>query len=110
MAATGIANVGEGLAGAANGYVQMVSPVVQSVGTMQGSAAYGQSMTARLNLLYYPPVDDAGFQAVYGHPVMRVTTPVAGYCQTRGFSLAAAARADDILAVNQAMDGGVFIE
>ena len=110
MTATGLANLGEGLAGAANGYVQMVSPVVQSVGTMQGSAAYGQSMTARLNLLYYPPVDDAGFQAVYGHPVMRVTTPVAGYCQTRGFSLAAAARADDIIAVNQAMDGGVFIE
>lgn len=110
-------NVGEGIATAAQGIsqgvssaVQAIQPVVQCAGTLGGSAAVGQSMQALLCLLYYPPIDDAGFQARFGHPVMRMGKPVAGYCKTRGFSCAADARAKELGDIAQLMDTGVFIE
>lgn len=91
--------------------LQLIPPVTQCVGTMTGAASALQDMKAELCLLYYPPVDDAGFQKVYGHPVMRVLKPVEGYCQTRGFSCAPLnAKPNEISYINAAMDGGVFIE
>lgn len=92
------------------GYVQRVAPVVQCAGTLGGSASLGQSTSAKLTLLYYPPIDDAGFSAVYGHPVMRVANPVAGYCKTSNFSLVSGARANEMIQISQMMDSGVFIE
>lgn len=92
------------------GIQQTLTPVVQCAGSLGGSAAIGQDMNAKLTLLYYPPIDDAGFSAVYGHPVMRVATPVAGYCKTRGFSLVSGARASEMIQISQMMDAGVFIE
>ena len=110
-------DVGEGVgmmaSGANNmvqGYMQAMTPVVQCAGSLGGSAALGQSMQAKLTLLYYPPIDDTGFSAVYGHPVMRVATPVAGYCKTRGFSLVSGARASEMIQISNMMDAGVFIE
>ena len=94
----------------ANGIVQSISPVVQCSGAMSGSASAGQSQLAELQVLYYPPIDDAGFSAVYGHPVMRMSRPVAGYCKTRGFSCAANARSYELGLISQLMDTGVFIE
>lgn len=94
----------------AAGVAQAITPVISCIGSMGGSSAVGQSLQAKLTLLYYEPVDDVGFQAMYGHPVLQVGTPVLGYCQTQGFNLSAPARAAEIQAVNAAMDAGVFIE
>ena len=101
--ASGISQAGSGLAGIAGGAMQALTPVVQCAGSLGGCAAAGQSQQAKLTLLYYPPIDDTGFQTVYGHPVMRIGTPVAGY-------LNAGARASELGTINAMMDGGVFIE
>ena len=101
------------VSGASNifsGYQQAVQPTITAVGSMGGLAGVGQPTNAKIAVMYYPPIDDAGFSAVYGHPVMKVATPAAGFCKTRGFSLASADRMGDIAKVNAAMDGGVFIE
>ena len=110
-------NIGGGIQAMAGGGGQVVSglmqtlqPVVQCAGTLGGSAAIGQSMQAMLCLLYYAPLNDDAFQAAYGFPVMRMGTPVAGFCKTRGFSLAAPARLEELQQVAAFMDGGVFIE
>ncbi len=110
-------NIGGGIQAMAGGTGQVVSglmqtlqPVVQCAGTLGGSAAIGQSMQATLCLLYYAPLNDDAFQAAYGFPVMRMGTPVAGFCKTRGFSLAAPARLEELQQVAAFMDGGVFIE
>lgn len=92
------------------GYQQMVQPAITCAGSMSGLAGAGQPLDADICLIYYPPLDDTNFSALYGHPVMKIATPVAGFCKTRGFSLAAADRMSDISNVNRAMDGGVFIE
>lgn len=106
----GIQMAAQGITQAAGGVAQAITPVVQCAGTLSGSAAVGQSREAKITVLYYPPVDDPGFQAVYGHPVMRMGRPVLGYCQTRGFSMAAPARFAELAQVATMMDGGVFIE
>lgn len=105
-----VATMASGLKDITAGVQQSLTPVVQCAGSLGGSAALGQSMTAKLTLLYYQPIDDAGFSAVYGHPVMRVATPVAGYCKTRGFSLQSGARASEMIQISNMMDAGVFIE
>lgn len=110
MASAAGTNIAEGLDRAVSGYSQAVTPLIQCTGTITGSAANGQLGIVELTVFYYPPVDDAGFSAVYGHPVFRVATPVAGYCKTNGFSLISDGRGDDAAKVNAAMDGGVFIE
>ena len=92
------------------GYQQMVQPAITCAGSMSGLAGAGQPLNAQLCLIYYPPLDDTGFSAVYGHPVMKISKPVLGFCKTRGFSLSAADRVTDISLVNATMDGGVFIE
>ena len=100
-------------AGASNmfgGYMQTIEPAITCAGSMGGLAGLGQPLTATLCLMYYPPLDDAGFSDLYGHPVMKIATPVAGFCKTRGFSLASSDRMGDVSLVNAAMDGGVFIE
>lgn len=100
-------------AGASNmfgGYMQTIEPAITCAGSMGGLAGLGQPLTATLCLMYYPPLDDAAFSALYGHPVMKIATPVAGFCKTRGFSLASSDRMGDVSLVNAAMDGGVFIE
>lgn len=115
-AATG--NIGGGISQAASGAMQAVqgtiqalSPVVQCAGSLGGNAALGLSTKAKLTMLYYPPIDDAAFQALYGYPVMKVATPVAGYCKTRGFSVNNShATADECAEINRYMDTGVFIE
>lgn len=100
-------------AGAQNmfgGYMQTIEPAITCAGSMGGLAGLGQPLTATLCMMYYPPLDDANFSALYGHPVMKIATPVAGFCKTRGFSLASADRVNDVALVNAAMDAGVFIE
>ena len=92
------------------GYSQMVQPAITCAGSMSGLAGAGQPLNADLCLIYYPPLDDTNFSALYGHPVMKIATPVSGFCKTRGFSLASADRMGDVSLVNAAMDGGVFIE
>lgn len=99
-----------GVNNVAQGIMQSISPVVQCSGSMSGSASAGQSQLAELQVLYYQPIDDAGFSAVYGHPVMRMGRPVAGYCKTRGFSCAANSRSYELGLISQLMDTGVFIE
>ena len=106
----GVSNISQGVNSIASGFMQMINPVVQCTGSLGGSAAAGQSMLARIELLYYPPLDDASFQRLYGYPVMRIGKPVAGYCKTRGFSIAIGGRASEAGQINAMMDGGVFIE
>lgn len=101
------------LTGAQNmvsGYAQTVQPMITSAGSMGGMAAIGQSMTATLALLYWPAITDSDFEAIYGHPVFKVDTPVAGFCKTRGFSWESEEEAKYIAYVNAVMDGGCFIE
>lgn len=104
-------NVGSSMQSMGASLLQLIPPVTQCVGTMTGNSSTLQSMEAELVLLYYPPVDDSGFQKVYGHPVMRIAKPVEGYCQTRGFSCSPeGAKPAEIAYINSAMDAGVFIE
>lgn len=103
--------VTQGLLGAASGIRQAIQPITQTVGTMAGASQTLLPTEAKLVLLYYPPIDDAGFQALYGHPVMKVDVPAMGYCQTNGFSCQPLnAKPDEIAYINAAMDSGVFIE
>ena len=106
----GASAAASGVGSIATGIMQAITRVVQCAGTLGGSAAIGQSMLATLSLLYYPPIDDAGFTALYGHPVMRVAKPIAGYCKTRGFSLSAPAKSVELSKIAALMDTGVFIE
>ena len=100
-----------GASGTIANAAQAISPINQSVGTLSGHSQIYLPLQARLTLLYYRPVDDAGFQKVYGYPVMKVGTPANGYCKTRGFSCAPlGAKPDEISYINAAMDSGVFIE
>lgn len=102
--ATGAAQLGEGVR-------QTISAVNQTVGSLGGASQVYLPLKAKLTLLYYPPIDDAGYQGLYGYPVMRVSTPANGYCKTRGFSCQPeGAKPDEIAYINAAMDSGVFIE
>lgn len=106
----GASAVTSGASEMTSGIIQAISPVVQCSGSMSGSASAGQSQLAELQVLYYQPIDDTGFSATYGHPVMRMGRPIAGYCKTRGFSCAANARSYELGLISQMMDTGVFIE
>jgi len=103
--------MGETMSSLGHSVMQLIPPVAQCAGSMTGNASALQSMLATLTLFYYPPTDDANFQSMYGHPVMKIDTPASGYCQTRGFSVAAPmATSAEAAYINAAMDGGVFIE
>lgn len=109
--AGGTMQAAQGIGQVAQGVQQTVSPINCSAGTMGGASQVQLPLEAKLTLLYYPPVDDAGFQKVYGYPVMKVAKPVQGYCKTCGFSCAPLnAKPDEISYINAAMDSGVFIE
>lgn len=100
-----------GLTSGAEGVKQSIQPINQCVGMTTGASQTLLPTEAQLTLLYYPPIDDSGYQSLYGYPVMRVATPAAGYCKTRGFSVAAPmATGSETAYINAAMDGGVFIE
>lgn len=100
-----------GLTSGAEGVKQSIQPINQCVGMTTGASQTLLPTEAQLTLLYYPPIDDAGYQGLYGYPVMRVATPANGYCKTRGFSVAAPmATSAETAYINAAMDGGVFIE
>lgn len=100
-----------GLTSGAEGVKQSIQPINQCVGMTTGASQTLLPTEAQLTLLYYPPIDDAGYQGLYGYPVMRVATPANGYCKTRGFSVAAPmATGSETAYINAAMDGGVFIE
>lgn len=107
---SGVSQMAAGTNATIQGVLQAITPVVNCSGTMGGSSAAGQSMMGKLTMLWYPPIDNAAFSALYQRPVMKIGTPLPGYCQTRGFSLAANALAAELSAINSAMDGGVFIE
>lgn len=92
------------------GYAQTIQPVITCVGSMGGLAAIGQVQTAILCAIYYPPLDEAGFSAKYGHPVYKVDTPAAGFCKTNGFSISLPSNSTYAALINSAMDGGVYIE
>ena len=130
--ATGVIDVGAGIVGAAfgiggnisggisgmltgaqnaiSGYAQSIQPLVTSAGSLGGVAALGQSTNIILTLLYYAPIADSDFESIYGHPVYKVDTPVAGFCKTRGFSWESEEYARYIAYVNAVMDGGCYIE
>lgn len=107
---SGAQSIASGAQTAFGGYLQTIQPAITCAGSMSGLAGAGQPLNASLCIMYYSPIDSAGFSAVYGHPVMKIDTPANGFCKTRGFSLASADRMSDITLVNAAMDGGVFIE
>lgn len=130
--ATGIVDAGAGIAGAffglgggisggvsaafsgaqsaLSGYAQTVQPLITSAGSMGGIAALGQATDMVLTVLYYPPIADADFESLYGHPVFKVDKPALGFCKTRGFSISLGTEATYTAYINAVMDGGVFIE
>lgn len=105
-----LGSIGSGINNVVQGTMQSLTPVVQSTGAVSGSSALGLEIKGRISILYFDPIDDAGFQSLYGHPVMKVGKPAAGYCQTKGFSIASTWRAEILAKVNSMMDSGVFIE
>ena len=107
---SGLSGIVGGAGNTLSGYAQTVQPAITSAGSMGGMAAIAQSQNATLALIYYPAITDADFEAIYGHPVFKVDTPVLGFCKTRGFSLETNEEAQYISFVNQIMDGGCFIE
>ena len=109
-ASTGAANILAGTQNMLSGYAQTIQPLITSAGSMGGIAALGQSTNIILTLLYYPPIVDSDFESIYGHPVYKVDTPVAGFCKTRGFSWESEEYAQYITYVNAVMDGGCYIE
>ena len=90
--------------------MQALTPVVQCAGSLSSNAAMGQSMLAKVVVLYYPPINAGTFSAVYGLPVMQMGKPVPGYCKTRGFSIKGNQRMSEKNAIAALMDSGVFIE
>lgn len=109
--ADGVRNAMAGVTQAAEGVREAITPITQSVGYTAGASQTLLPTEAKLTLLYYPPIDDAGYQGMYGYPVMKVGTPATGYCKTRGFSCQPeGAKPDEIAYINRAMDSGVFIE
>lgn len=109
-AGAGVSDIGQGIQNIGSGVVQALTPVVQCAGSLSSNAAMGQSMLAKIVVLYYPPINDASFSTVYGHPVMQMGKPVSGYCKTRGFSIAGTQRASEKGLISAMMDSGVFIE
>ena len=105
-----VSSITGGLIDQLKGTAQQVQPTISCVGALGGVSAIGQSSQARLVRLYYPNVGDAAFTAIYGHPVMHVYTPAAGFCKTRGFSVAIPGHAKHAALINATMDGGAFIE
>lgn len=92
------------------GAVQSVTPIAQCTGAYTASSVFGQSKKYRIVSYYYPPIEEAEFRALYGHPVYRVATPVAGYCQTQNFILSGNQRAEEKSMVSQIMNSGAYIE
>lgn len=101
-----------GAATSAGNVIQSIAPINNAIGTMSGrSMMVLPNLTAELKLFYYQPIDDPGYQGKFGFPVFRVGTPVAGYCQTENFSVAASgATPAEIQYINAALDSGCFIE
>ena len=106
----GAFSVISGAQAAASGYAQAIQPLITSAGSMGGISALGQNTNAIITLLYYAPIADSDFEAIYGHPVFKVDKPAAGFCKTRGFSLSLGLEPQYISLINSAMDGGVFVE
>lgn len=109
-AGAGLSDIGQGLSNVGSGVVQALTPVVQCAGSLSSNAAMGQSMLAKVVVLYYPPINAGTFSAVYGLPVMQMGKPVPGYCKTRGFSIKGTQRMSEKNAIAALMDSGVFIE
>lgn len=105
-----MASIPQGAGNIYQGFSQMIQPVISCAGMMGGMAAIAQTQIAVLTCIYFPPIDLTSFAAKYGHPVFDISTPAAGFCKTRGFSVSISGRAEDAAAINAAMDGGVFIE
>lgn len=93
-----------------SGYAQTVQPLITSAGSMGGIAALGQSTDIKVTVIYYPPIADADFDSLYGHPVFKVDLPALGFCKTRGFSISLGAEASYSSYINAVLDGGCFIE
>lgn len=109
-ASAGANNILGGVQNMLSGYAQTIQPLITSAGSMGGIAALGQSTNIILTLLYFAPIADSDFESIYGHPVYKVDTPVAGFCKTRGFSWESEEYAQYIAYVNAVMDGGCYIE
>ena len=109
-AGAGLSDIGQGLSNVGSGVVQALTPVVQCAGSLSSNAAMGQSMLAKVVVLYYPPINAGTFSTVYGLPVMQMGKPVPGYCKTRGFSIKGNQRMSEKNAIAALMDSGVFIE
>lgn len=104
------ANIGGGAQNVLQGYAQTVQPAITCAGSMGGMAAIAQNKLATVELLYYPPIDEGDMRAKYGHPVFAVDTPVTGFCKARGFSVSLSAPGYICAAINDIVNGGIFIE
>ena len=110
-AGIGVAGISSGLGNMLTGAMHASTPMVQCAGSASGTANIVQPLDVYVTVVYYPPIDNENFQNLYGHPVMRISTPVAGYCKTRGFSLTGAtAREAEQRLIAYFMDSGAFIE
>ena len=99
-----------GISSAVAGAGQIITPQMQYAGSLSGNATIGQGLNVILTSLYYQPIEYDKFASIYGHPIMAVEKPVAGYCKTLGFSVAGNAMDSDKNQINSYMDSGVFIE
>lgn len=99
-----------GVTNMASGVAQAISPQIQTVGSMGGLAGAGLHMNFRVEVFYYPPINELTFQSAFGHPVMRVGIVGAGYNQCKGFSVSCAGSPDEIEQINSYFNSGAYYE
>lgn len=114
-AATGIlpftgGSIGGGITSMVGGVVECVTPAVQCAGSVGGLSACGLDPNVVLMKLDYSPLFVDEFQALYGHPVMRVGTPDAGYNMFRGFSVSCDGTPEEISQINSYFNTGAYYE
>lgn len=99
-----------GITSVASGIQQAITPQVQCAGSIGGISAAGLLNTIQCSVQYYEPIEPSNFQNLYGHPVMCVRQPVAGYNMFRGFAVECAGTPDEMTQINSFFNSGAFYE
>lgn len=113
IASAGIFGAGDiagGITSMAQGAMQAITPQVQCSGSVGGNSALALRPAITLNTMYFPPIDEEATQAAFGHPVMAMHTPTAGYNMFRAFSVSCSGSPDEIARINSFFNSGAYYE
>lgn len=99
-----------GITSVAAGIQQAITPQIQCAGSVGGISAAGLETYLVCTVQYYAPIEPGNFQSLYGHPVMCVRTPDAGYNMFRGFAVECGGTPDEMTQINSFFNSGAFYE